>query len=154
MQLACTWTSFVFLGHSRQPAKDLSHLMFYKEQLSAANNLTPCNMSHPHWLDAHLGAPPDWPNCRVAAKAEKRARLQHLIPRETKYHRCMFMKGGHHLKSQSLVISFLFYDFLCCLQPQLCCLLSINTRFGNKLGKPGIAGKCSDRPKTGLISTL
>lgn len=59
----CSWHAHglhlgFFLGHSRQPAKDLSHLIYYKEKLSAANeNLTPCNMSHPHWLDAHLGAP-------------------------------------------------------------------------------------------------
>ena len=36
---------------------------------------------------------PDWQNCKVAAKAGKRARLQSRIHRERKHHRCTFIKA-------------------------------------------------------------
>lgn len=48
VQRASTWISLLFLGHSRQPARDLRHSMYYKEQLSGENS-NPCTISLSHW---------------------------------------------------------------------------------------------------------
>lgn len=62
------------LGHSRQPAKELSHWMYYKEKLSIAGK-------HPKHLASLLVERSPWSTligqtARVTAKAGKQARLQ------------------------------------------------------------------------------
>lgn len=66
VQLASTWISLVFSGRSGQPAKDHSHLMSYKEKLTAGQTLTPAPF---HFLIGKTltMAHPDWPDCKVTA---------------------------------------------------------------------------------------
>lgn len=87
VQLACTWISLVFLGHSRQPAKKLSHVIYYKSPAQPANSNT----------QKHLASLVDCsPWNTLNGQADKQARLQCKIPREIKHHHCMFIKGSTH----------------------------------------------------------